>query len=265
MVHLNSWESWRLYLWYMPILRDYWWIHSSPNERRFVLMKLKNPGKSTLFKHVSMPYGHYCYHLYVDALGLDGFHRTMMETYRGCHEDRRKICLYPMLMLVLFAALKTMIQYVLGSIVIPWLSGMVLMCVVILNQVSVVMWLNRVLLRGFAVPHQLLFEAWALLTSWQESSHPWHGMSKTHDALSKSLVSCIDEVKTNSRQLFEQDAGGVRYDIQCLNKVSVQYRQDMLHIWWGFAAIYYGLLVWMSVEWVKWIMMPLENLESLWT
>lgn len=253
------------YVFFFPIIQDYIWICSSQNERiRWVKLNLWCKNDVTL-KKVSAPFAHYFSNRYVDACGLEILHGFLWRSHAERRLDRKELCSHPIRMVVLFFLLKNWVQHGMGQNGIAWDYLLVMVVVVCISQNVVMEYLNRRVLCGMLFPSHLKFEAWAILLAWQKREHPWHAATLHSDALSRVLLECVLEIKTQSALGSNEYAGDAcSYAVSSLEYHQQKYRKQMKVFCVFLAAVYYFILVGMSVDWVMWIMQPLTSLEQQW-
>lgn len=257
----------RKYYFHFAILRDYWWVGSSQSERAVWVRENLQRTSSYLMLKVSCPYALYFMNPYADGLGLELFHALMLSSYRGRFEDYVGLCRYPMKMILLFGGLKLWVQHntELPPTSLLWGAGFLLLSM--FSYPLTLEWLNRHVLRGYLMRSQLRFEAWALLVAWQKREHPWFAASLSHDALSATLTQCLEEVKlyqTTRGAMSESEQSPGAEGSACLPFYEASYRSQMK--FWSLinAGLFYGLLTWLSLDWVAWLMQPLTLLEQQW-
>ena len=257
----------RQYYCYLPVFCDYWWVNSSQVERNEWAKLNLIRQRTDLADRVSQPYGLYSRNPYADGMGLEIFHQYMYTSHCERCKDGADLCRYPISMILLFGGLKTCIQISQGFDGMIWMQ---LVCFILLLSFShaiFIEWINRHVMQGWLIQSQLKFEAWAILLSWQERDHPWYAAALSQDALSMVLSQCLQEIKATWSKNGSSGGLNIAYQddrMQFLSFFASTYRAQMKKIWLVLACLYYGLLVWMSLEWVGWIMQPLAELEQQW-
>lgn len=235
----------------LPFFCDLWWLRSDAKSRLIITKGLN--GEEALFnKDLSIVYALYCANQYSDIQGLELMHQHLMLSHKERLEDRQRFCQYPMLMLCLFVFLRSWVY--MGAGLLFWLP--ILFFLVLCSQAVVLEFLNRNILRALLFPSQPLFESWAILMAWQSRNHPWNAACYGDSLLSLTLLTELQKLRFNEAEFVNASEQMLIFQ--------KQYRQQMRVIWLVLGTLFYGILIYLSLEWMLWIMRPIQLLEQSW-
>ena len=234
------------------------WIRSTKAHRVHVMGQMY---QKPYVRGAPHPYVLYVLHPQAHALGLESLHNMLRNSYEKRCRDFYAIVSYPMQISGLCIGIKSIIHAVEYPMVALWVCAAIVLRPAILDG-----W-NRYYLRGMLMQSQLPFESWALLSVWHRHNISWHQMEEIVLKTSLDVYNIVGSIRRQGslEQVLSIVGDGEDITLEsCVGRYQSKYYLENTYCAMAVAGMYYGMLVYVCIQWIGWLSGPLRAMEAEW-